>query len=167
MPKKGERTPLLDRFWAKVDKSAATGCWLWIGAKDGPGYGIIGAGGRHGKLLKAHRLSWELHNGSINNGLWVLHKCDTPTCVNPEHLYLGDVFDNNRDRVLRGRSAPTDGENHPRTKLTNAAALEIYKRANSGDSIGTLATEYNVERSVIKGIKIGQSWSSVTKAIRP
>lgn len=97
--------PLEQRFWPKVQKSIG-GCWLWIAGGDSEtGYGRIRVGGRGTKHEVAHRVSWELTNGPIPEGLWVLHHCDTPRCVRPDHLYLGTVQDNNADRVARGRSA--------------------------------------------------------------
>lgn len=86
------------KFWSKVSKT--DGCWNWIGAKNRKGYGNLKRGERY---LNAHRYSWELTNGSIPAGKWVLHKCDNPACVRPEHLFLGDVLVNNRDMWTKGR----------------------------------------------------------------
>ncbi len=88
-----------ERFWAKVNKTE--GCWLWTGAKQGK-YGALTIPGRR-EPLRAHRLSWELHNGPIPDGLWVLHHCDNPPCVKPEHLFLGDRRDNMLDAAAKGR----------------------------------------------------------------
>src|SRR5574340_590014 len=88
MPRKpGEiQRSLLERFFDKVSPEALTGCWLWTGAVKELGYGVIGLGTREQGTSKAHRVSWELHNGPIPSGLNVLHSCDTPSCVNPDHL---------------------------------------------------------------------------------
>jgi hypothetical protein len=80
--------PLEERFWSKVRKTES--CWLWTGAGGGH-YGRLVRGGR---LDLSHRVSWELHNGPIPDGLFVLHNCpggDTPACVNPDHLWLGEI----------------------------------------------------------------------------
>lgn len=96
------RTPLLERFWAKVEKRE--GCWRWHGAKS-QGYGYINRGGRGEGIVKATRYSYEIHKGPIPDGFLVRHKCDNPECTNPEHLELGTNADNSRDIVLRRRHA--------------------------------------------------------------
>ena len=162
MPKLGERVPIAERLWRKVTR--ADGCWLWTGARCPKGYGSIGLGGYKGGHIKAHRLSWQIKNGPIPEGMCVLHRCDVPSCVNPEHLFLGTVAENNRDRERKGRSAPVQLERHPNTKLTNAQVLEIYRRSHEGSALVVLATEYGVSASVIGEIKQGRSWSALTGA---
>jgi hypothetical protein len=80
------RIPLAERFWAKVWQKA--GCWLWTGGRSGDGYGAISAGGYGSRVLKAHRVSWELHCGPLSPADYVRHTCPIKTCVNPDHLYL-------------------------------------------------------------------------------
>lgn len=96
---------LADRFWSRVQKGE--GCWLWGGSLKTNGYGQLNGpsqgGGRDGKNLLAHRVAWELVNGPIPDGLWVLHRCDNPPCVNPAHLFLGTVRDNVIDMWTKGR----------------------------------------------------------------
>lgn len=96
--------PIADRFWSKVDKS--TSCWLWTSNRHHNGYGQI-AQSRNGsakqRWLWAHRVSWELTHGAIPADLFVLHRCDTPLCVNPDHLFLGTKQDNIDDSVQKGR----------------------------------------------------------------
>lgn len=95
-----------ERFWARVDKNGPvhpalqTPCWLWTGGLNKYGYGKTSAGKKH---IGAHRLSWMLTNGAIQDGLNVLHHCDNPKCVNPQHLYLGSHADNHRDMIARNR----------------------------------------------------------------
>ena len=89
------------RFWRKIQKT--TGCWLWTAAKNKKGYGIFGLGKQ---TDKAHRIAWRLIVGPIPAGLFVLHKCDVPNCVNPAHLFLGTNLDNVKDMIAKGRNSP-------------------------------------------------------------
>jgi hypothetical protein len=92
--------PLVERFWARVRKGPE--CWEFAGPTR-KGYGQLGVGsGRH---ISAHRISWELANGPIPDGMQVLHTCDNPPCVNPAHLFLGTHQDNMDDMVAKGRGA--------------------------------------------------------------
>lgn len=97
-----------ERFWAKVDRSNPDGCWTWTAAvfKDRLGYDKFQAGSNRAteRAVYAHRFSWELHFGPITNGLHVLHKCDNPPCVRPDHLFLGTPKDNVDDMVRKGRA---------------------------------------------------------------
>ena len=86
------------RFWAKVQKSDS--CWLWTAYRTSFGYGQFGLGKR---LVYAHRISWVLKHGDLDRGKCVLHHCDNASCVNPSHLFLGTLFDNNRDMRIKGR----------------------------------------------------------------
>ena len=95
---------LEERFWAKVDKRGPDKCWPWTGARNNREYGQICIGGHQGRLLLAHRVSWELAHGSIPKGMCVLHRCDNPLCVNPCHLFLGTHRENMEDSVRRWTS---------------------------------------------------------------
>ena len=88
------------RFWDRVDKSGD--CWPWIGSRQVNGYGHVRSQNRS---LYAHRVAWTLANGPIPPGLWVLHRCDNPPCVNPSHLFLGTARDNTLDSIAKGRWA--------------------------------------------------------------
>lgn len=87
------------RFWAKVVKSE--GCWLWTGFKKSTGYGVRSWKNRRGE--RTHRIAWMLERGEIPPGLHVLHHCDTPACVRPDHLWLGTHAENMKDGHEKGR----------------------------------------------------------------
>lgn len=93
-----------DDFWAKVDKSGANGCWLYMGFRKWDGYGWLSrrlAG--KSRYMTAHRYAWILTHGEPAAGLHVLHGCDNPPCCNPAHLFLGTHQDNMNDKVAKGR----------------------------------------------------------------
>ena len=87
------------RFERRVQRTEL--CWLWTGNKAGYGYGYFNLD--HSRRLKAHRAAWQFANGQrVPTGKWILHRCNTRLCVNPDHLYVGTVLDNNRDTVKAG-----------------------------------------------------------------
>ena len=156
--------PIEERLWSRVEKRDG-GCWLWQGAKTRPksGYGTIRGGGR---AHLTHRLSWELANGPIPDGLRVLHKCDVPLCVNPAHLFLGTQRDNMEDMAIKGRhksrTAPESvkrGELHPLAKLTRADAEQIRSRRRAGATGASLAREFGVSEATISLIVRGKRWA--------
>jgi hypothetical protein len=91
----------IDRFWARVDRSGE--CWLWMRARfpAGNGYGAVSF---RGKVWRAHRVAWTITTGEIPPGMDVLHHCDNPPCVRPDHLFLGVDLDNARDMMRKGRN---------------------------------------------------------------
>ncbi len=121
-----ETEKILARLMAKIELSGE--CWVWIGAvwKRG-GYGWTT---ERNKPVKTHRLIYKLCCGELPADKHVLHRCDNPPCVRPDHLFLGTQADNNRDMREKGRQAPAvSGEDHPMAKLTNAEVEELRKTA--------------------------------------
>jgi len=145
-----------DRFHANYIMEPNSGCWLWAGACfQETGYGQIKI---NGKKIGTHRFSWLIHRGPIPSGMLVCHHCDTPPCVNPEHLFLGTVKDNSQDCIKKDRRPKTTivkGENHPRAKLTSQQVMEI--RA-SGLTCAVLSGLYGVDDSVVARIRTREAW---------
>ena len=133
-------------FWDYVDKSGS--CWEWTGSKCSKGYGNAWI---NGSYIGAHRASWEMTNGSIDKGFHVLHKCDNPACVNPDHLFSGTNADNVADKLKKGRQ---------QSKL-NADQVKVIKRNIGSVSQAKLAEWFGVDQSLISRIKSGQLWSRV------
>lgn len=92
------------RFWAKTDRTGPTGCWEWTRQRlNSPGVLNYGVVWWDGGTRRAHRVAWQVTNGPIPDGMWVLHRCDNPPCIRPEHLFLGDHDLNMADKVAKGR----------------------------------------------------------------
>lgn len=149
-------TQLDQRFFNKVHITG--GCWNWIAHRNKAGYGRITV---MKKDCTAHRISWMLHHGEIPQGLFVCHHCDNPSCVNPEHLFLGTAKDNAIDRNLKGRNRDDNGEKHPCAKLTQLNVMDIREKLHSGVLCRDLAKEFNVSDSTIRNIKHGRKWRSL------
>lgn len=152
------KTPT-ERFWAKVQKSDT--CWLWVGHIAKSGYGMAWDVLSQ-RVVKAHRKSWELSNGSIPDALCVLHKCDVRNCVRPSHLFLGTRKDNAEDRDRKGRlvkrSAPI-GELNPKAKLSEGDVLRIRRLYRKRDISQTkLSQLYGVSQAQISEIVLGKVW---------
>ena len=108
-------------------------------------------------MVRSHRASWEIFNGNIPKGKWVLHRCDIRECVNPNHLFLGNRQDNMDDMVKKGRQSY--GEHRHNAKLSNNKAAEIRERyALGGVTQATLAKDFNVSESLIYRVINGQAW---------
>ena len=143
-----------ERFWKYVKKTPD--CWEWVGSKM-QNYGMLNVGG---KPKLASRLSWEIHYGPIPANKMVLHKCDNPSCTNPEHLYIGNQFNNMADMWNRGRANPGHvfGEKHGMSKLTDEAVRFIRQ---STDKTGVLAAQFNVSKTTIQYVRTRKCWQHI------
>lgn len=135
-----------------------SGCQLWIGWTNPRGYGVFYDDRRKQRL--AHRASWEHHRWSIPGDLFVCHKCDVRSCINPDHLFLGTTQDNTADMVRKGRHRFTVrcGEDHASSRFTNEQISYIRR---SHDRNGALAKEFAVVASLISQIRSGKRWAHI------
>ena len=147
LSEEAENRPIGPRFWSKVQRG--NGCWLWMAKRERRGYGRLE---HKGKSLIASRVAWELTNGPIPQGLLVLHRCDNPPCVNPDHLFLGTTQDNVTDKMTKGRHYG----NH---KLIADQVREIREAYATGSTtLMKLSHQYGVSFSQIHRIVTGESW---------
>lgn len=153
--------PIADRFWEKVDRTGV-GCWLWLAALNLTGYGVFNLGTGKGNAL-AHRYAYELTHGPIPDGLFVCHHCDTPTCCNPAHLFLGTNSDNMQDASRKGRVVIPHhkGTAHKLAKLTDDAVREIRACAAAGESQRSLAARFGYTQAGICRVVNRLSWAHV------
>lgn len=132
-------------------------CWEWTGAKCSSGYGTFRF---NKKIESAHRISWILHNKSPY-GFCVLHKCDNPGCVRPDHLFLGTKKDNSDDMINKGRRFKFIASANGMTKLSPKDIKPIRQKKREGRTIMSLANEYKVHASSICDIIYGRTWKHI------
>lgn len=136
-----------ERFWHWVDKGDSSACWLWQGKTDKDGYGTLKAGP---KLLRAHRISYEIHKGQIPGGHLIRHSCHTPGCVNPAHLSTGTTLDNARDKAIAGRAR--SNEAHPNCKFSDQVVKAVLASTGPRKQI---AQKFGMSESQVSNIRNG------------
>lgn len=136
---------------------SSAGCWLWKGNINSKGYASMHVKGL-GKV-ECHRIAYLVWVGEIESGLQVRHTCDNPPCINPEHLVLGTIADNMRDKVERNRQLR--GETHNLAKLTEVAVRDIRRRRAAGERLKPLAEQYGVSETMVSYVVRGKNWSHV------
>lgn len=146
---------MADLFWAKVRKTE--NCWIWEGGYETDGdYGYFDI---NGKRARAHRVAYELTYGAIADGLFACHRCDNPSCVRPDHLFLGTNQENMDDCAAKGRLAHIAGTQilHGGKKLTDEQVAEIVQIAKEGSmSQEQMSLKYGVSRSFISMLASGK-----------
>jgi HNH endonuclease len=151
----------IGRFWTHVDSSGGPDtCWLWTGHISENGYGVVGI---KGKEYKAHRVSYFIEHGRIDNDRLVLHRCDVRDCVNPAHLFLGTPKDNSQDAVRKKRNTKLYGERNGKAKLTRAAVLAIRRICKRGGVYQkTVAKQFGVSEATVSYVVSGGRWGKLT-----
>lgn len=148
---------IAEYFLERVD--ITDDCWLWKMATNRKGYGFFWDP-RYKKLVYAHRASYEIFVDEIPEGLSVLHHCDNPPCVRPDHLFLGTAQDNSDDMVAKGRSYDRHGTRNPRARLTEDEVnviRSIYKNKEATQS--DLAKAFGVAQQTISAVVTGTNWN--------
>jgi hypothetical protein len=141
------------RFWARVNVGASDQCWIWQGPVFAHGYGQYSNN-------QAHRVAWCLANGRVPE-FNILHRCDTPLCCNPEHLFEGTQLDNVRDMIVKGRNVPLPslpGESNPASKLMQADVNSIRQLRAEGWTIKRLAAQFRMGTTTIGNIIHRRIW---------
>lgn len=128
-------------------------CWTWKFMKDKKGYGRFLL---NGMPRIASRVAYFMYVGAIPSGKLVCHRCDNPSCVNPDHLFIGSAKQNTADMVSKGRGKWVKGERNGRSKLTDKEVIEI--RSLSGPTDREVAAKYKISPSVVHQIRRGKIW---------
>lgn len=144
-----------ERFLKYVYPEPNTGCWLWAGFTH-KGYGRFTV---NSKSKRAHRASYQLFIGAIPEGLSVCHHCDNPSCVNPDHLFLGTHRQNMRDMATKGRASARKGEDAGNSKINEDDVLEIRRLLKKGLSQTKIAEKFKIARRTISHIKLRETWN--------
>jgi hypothetical protein len=147
---KQPRRPLRDRFEEKYIPEPNSGCWLWTGALNSKGYGLIGSGGR-GLTMLAHHASLHLSGRLIPKGTLVCHTCDVTACVNPSHLFIGTALENSADNRRKRRRIGAQ-------KLTAEQVSEVRALVMAGATHGDVASRFGVCRQNVGAIANHKTW---------
>jgi hypothetical protein len=137
-------------------KVQTNNCWEFLGSKDKDGYGVFGHG--RGKQLRAHRASFEFHKKISAKDLFVCHSCDNPSCINPDHLFLGDAKENTKDMIKKGRKADCKGINHPLAKLKEKDIVSIKQQRLLGIKLKDIADQFDIAFQTVSSICKGKTW---------
>jgi hypothetical protein len=153
-------------FWSKVTKSTFDACWPWTGAMSKTnGYGVLKW---NTKRYKAHQIAWKIYFGAVPvepnpsyHGICVLHKCDNPSCCNPNHLFIGTQTDNIKDMIIKRRRRSYIGERNPSAVLSRHQVIEIKQLLENKTPTRAIAARYHVGNTTICHIKYGETWKDI------
>lgn len=155
-----------ERFWAKVNKSGKTMphmescCWEWTGFIWKSGYGCFSV--THRISHRAHRVSYEMTNGAIPQDAVIMHRCDNPSCVRPDHLVQGSSKDNTQDMLKKGRHTSPKGEDHGNALLSEELVLRIRAlHATRTLTLAKLAEQCGVSKAAASKVVYRQTWRHI------
>jgi hypothetical protein len=153
----------IKRFFDTIEKNQ-DGCWIWKGYLCSPKkiYGLTSSrlDGKKKKIL-AHRLSYRLFNGDIPHGSCVLHTCDIPLCVNPDHLWIGSNYEYQKDMIEKGRDKKSYGETCALSRFKTEEIIEIRKMRAEGFLFREIAEKFKTSTGNISSIVQKQSWKHI------
>lgn len=151
---------IADTFSSQYLVDPKTGCWIWQRARGSHGYGMLSVSGR---VVLAHRHSYETAKGAIPGSLLVCHSCDNRRCVNPSHLWLGTDRDNLQDalRKGRGRRGVHRGEDNVCSKLTEQDVRQIRRRVDAGETQTGVAREFGVHKTTVQYLYARKTWRHI------
>ena len=154
--------PMMERFWSNVKVKSVDECWVYGTHSNKKRYPTILEAGRGSKCKLVHRLSYEVHKGEIPTGLVVMHTCDNPPCVNPNHLQTGTNEDNNKDKDIKGRHGKTGPQagTGVRNNLTSLQLIALKEDAKIMTQ-QKLSVKYGIGQSTVSLILIGKSCQNI------
>jgi hypothetical protein len=144
---------IISRFEDSYEIIMETGCWIWKKNRIPSGYGVLTW---DNKRYAAHRFSYELFKGKIEPGYFVCHKCDVPSCINPDHLFLGTAIENFND--MRAKKRHAIGIRNRAVKLTEQDVIDIRNKDYSYGDLKLMCEKYNVSHSTICRARSGKGW---------
>ena len=152
------RGDLAEALWRRVDTSRGEdSCWEWQGSRHRQGYGTMGW---KGKILKTHRVAYQISHGTLLSSDDVLHTCDNPPCCNPAHLFVGNHDTNMKDMKAKGRSGDHKGENNGRARISSADVCTI--RNAKKEPQAALMRRFGLTQSAISSIQRRITWTHIT-----
>lgn len=144
------------KLMSNVKTNKTTGCWEWTAYMDAYGYGKISM---YGSRCMAHRASWITHRGPIPSGLCVLHRCDNPPCINPDHLWIGTFHENALDASRKGRL----GHPAPNRAFTPDQVVLITRLTREGKLQKDIAKMFGVNRNTIFEVTSGKHYKDIPR----
>ncbi|PCJ39145.1 MAG: hypothetical protein COA71_14610 [SAR86 cluster bacterium] len=158
--RKNHSKTLQERFEDKIELIPFSTCHWWIGVEGARGYGVVKV---QGEQVSTHRFAYELYKGPIPKDLCVLHHCDNKLCCNPQHLFLGTIADNNRDKCEKDRQ--TKGEENGDAKLTTEEVLEIRSLRSKGYTCQSIGDMYDICRQHVSSICRKKAWKHLKNKV--